>query len=107
MRGVDDTTISNAYNGTPTAGQALPPTDGQQKQIDLAQQQTEARKNLNATIQYGLDKAKFEQQISGMSESHKRVELQLWEYQAQAKRAGITLTDEEIQKMREKLTLTD
>ncbi|TPM61107.1 hypothetical protein FJ959_07380 [Mesorhizobium sp. B2-2-4] len=107
LRGVDDTTISNAYNGTPTAAQALPPTDAQQKQIDLAKQQTEARKNLNATIQDGLDKAQFEQQISGMSESQKRVELQLFEYQAQAKRNGITLTDEEIRAMREKLTLTD
>jgi len=107
LRGVDDETIRNAYNGTPTAAQKLAPTDGQQKQIDLARQQTEARKNLNSAIQEGLDKAQFEQSLSGMSESQKRVELQLWEYQAQAKRAGITLTDEEIQKMREKLTLTD
>ncbi|TGU87718.1 phage tail tape measure protein [Mesorhizobium sp. M00.F.Ca.ET.151.01.1.1] len=107
LRRVDDGTIRDAYNGTPTAAQKLAPTDAQQKQIDLAKQQTAARKNLNATIQEGLDKAKFEQQISGMSESQKRVQLQLWEYQAQAKRAGITLTDEEIQKMREKLTLTD
>ncbi len=107
LRNVDDATIRNAYNGTPTAAQKLAPTDAQQKQIDLAKQQTEARKNLNAAIQQGLDKAKFEQQISGMSASQKRVELQLWEYEQQAKKAGITLTDEEIQKMREKLTLTD
>lgn len=83
------------------------PTDAQQKQIDLARQQTEARKNLNAAIQEGLSKAQFEQSLAGMSESQKRVELQLWEYQAQAKRAGITLTDEEIRAMREKLTLTE
>lgn len=107
LRGVDDATIRNAYNGTPTAAQQLAPTDAQQKQIDLARQQTEARRNLNSAIQEGLDKAQFEQSLSGMSESQKRVELRLWEYQAQAKRAGITLTDEEIQKMREKLTLTD
>ncbi|RUY31702.1 hypothetical protein EN978_07190 [Mesorhizobium sp. M7A.F.Ca.US.001.04.1.1] len=107
LRRVDDGTIRDAYANTPNAAQKLAPTDAQQKQIDLAKQQTEARKNLNATIQEGLDKARFEQQISGMTESQKRVELQLWEYEQQAKRAGITLTDEEIQKMREKLQLTE
>ncbi|GAA4111193.1 hypothetical protein ACFFTN_27545 [Aminobacter aganoensis] len=106
LRNVDDTTIQNAYNGTATASQPLAPTDGQQKQIDLAKQQAEARQRLNSTVQEGLDLARFEQSISGMSASQQRVELQLYQYQQEAKRAGISLTDEEIQKMREKIALT-
>lgn len=106
LRQVDDTTIRNAYAGTPTAAQALPPTEAQQRQIDLARQQDDARKRLNQTIQEGLDLARFEQSISGMSEQQKRVELELYRYMQEAKRAGITLDDAEIQKMREKIALT-
>lgn len=106
LRNVDDATIRNAYSGTPVAAQQLPPTDQQQRQIDLAERQADARRNLNTAIQEGLDKARLEQSLAGMSEGHKRVELQLFQYQQEAKRAGITLTDEEIRAMREKLMLT-
>lgn len=105
LRNVDDTTISSAYNGTPTAAQPLAPTDGQQKQIDLAKQQNEARQNLNRTVQEGLELARFEQSISGMSEAQQRVELELFRYQQEAKRAGVTLSAQELQAMREKIAL--
>lgn len=107
LRNVDDATIRNAYNGTPTAVQELPPTDAQQRQIDLLKQQDAARKSLNQTVQQGLERAQFEQSLIGMSESQRRVELQLFQYEQGAKRAGIALTDEEIQKLREKLELTE
>lgn len=106
LRQVDDATIRNAYANTPTAAQDLPPTEAQQQQIDLANRQTEARRNLNASIQEGLDKARLEQSIAGMSENQKRVELQLFQYQQEAKRAGIVLSDKEIEQMRQKLELT-
>ncbi len=106
LRRVDDSTIRNAYNGTPTAAQPLAPTTGQQQAIDLAKQQDEARKSLNRTVQEGLDLARFEQSISGMSASQQRVELQLYQAQQEAKRAGIVLSDQELAKMREQLTLT-
>ncbi|MDX0928371.1 hypothetical protein GOE05_12770 [Sinorhizobium medicae] len=107
LRGVDDTTIRSAYGGTPTAAQKLEPTEGQQQAIDLDRQRTDARRNLNRTVQEGLDLARFEQSISGMSAQQQRVELQLYQVQAEAKREGITLTAEEIAKMREKLELTE
>jgi muramidase (phage lysozyme) len=107
LRQVDDSTIRNAYAGTPTAAQALPPTEAQQQQIDLAKQQADARRNLSASIQDNLDKARLEQSLAGMSASQKRVELQLFQYQQEAKRAGLTLTDEEISKMRRQLELTE
>ncbi|MHA7882588.1 lysozyme family protein [Nitratireductor rhodophyticola] len=106
LRRVDDATIRNAYAGTPMAAQELAPTDAQQKQIDLARQQDDARKRLNQTIQEGLDLARFEQSISGMSEQQQRVELELYRHVQEAKRNGVTLDDAEIQKMREKIALT-
>lgn len=107
LRGVDDATIRSAYSGTPTAAQKLEPTEGQQQAIELDRQRADARKNLNQTVQQGLDLARFEQSISGMSASRQRVELELYQLQAEAKRQGITLTAEEIAKMREKLELTE
>lgn len=107
LRRVDDGTIRDAYNGTPTAAQKLAPTDAQQKQIDLAKQQTEARKRLNDAIQQGLDRAQFEQTLTGMSADQRRVELELYDRIAEAKRNGVTLSDQEIADMRQKLTLTD
>ncbi|MBM3089260.1 hypothetical protein GFB56_00300 [Ensifer sp. T173] len=106
LKRVDDGTIRNAYAGTPTAAQPLAPTTGQQQAIDLAKQQDETRKSLNRTVQEGLDLARFEQSISGMSASQQRVELQLYQQQQDAKRAGIVLSDAELAKMREQLTLT-
>ncbi|MQV98352.1 hypothetical protein GHK46_13670 [Sinorhizobium medicae] len=107
LRGVDDATIRSAYGGTPTAAQKLEPTEGQQQAIELDRQRADARRNLNQTVQEGLDLARFEQSISGMSAQQQRVELQLYQMQAEAKRQGITLTAEEIAKMREKLELTE
>jgi hypothetical protein len=104
---VDDGTIGSAYSGTATAAQPLAPTTGQQQAIDLAKQQDEARKSLNRTVQEGLDLARFEQSISGMAANQQRVELQLYQAQAEAKRQGITLSDTEIAKMREKITMTE
>lgn len=106
LRRVDDATITNAYNGTPTAAQKLAPTDAQQKQTELLRQQTEARKRLNQAIDDGLSRAQFEQRISGMSAQQQRIELELYDRVAQAKRDGVTLSDADIQKMREKITLT-
>ena len=103
---VDDGTIRDKYSSTPTAAQPLAPTTGQQQAIDLAKQQDEARKSLNRTVQEGLDLARFEQSISGMSANQQRVELQLFQAQQEAKRAGIVLSDTELAKMREQLTLT-
>lgn len=106
LRRVDDTTITNAYNGTPTAAQKLAPTDAQQKQTELLRQQTEARKRLNQAIDDGLSRAQFEQRISGMSAQQQRIELELYDRTAQAKRDGVKLSEDDIQKMREKITLT-
>lgn len=107
LRNVDQTTIRNAYAGTPTAAQQLAPTENQQKAIDLAKRQDEARKSLNQTVQEGLQLAQFEQSISGMSASQQRIELEVYRYKLEARRAGLTLTDEEIRKAREQITLTE
>ncbi|MBA8907891.1 phage tail tape measure protein [Aminobacter ciceronei] len=53
-----------------------------------------------------LELARFEQSISGMSEQQQRVELELFRYQQEAKRAGVTLSAQELQAMREKIALT-
>ncbi|WP_152529629.1 hypothetical protein [Aliihoeflea sp. 2WW] len=106
LRNVDAGTIQQAYGGTPVAAQKLAPTEGQQKAIDLANQQTEARKSLNQAIQQGLELAQFEQQISGLSAQQRQIELALFQYQQDAKRNGLTLSDQELVQMREKITLT-
>ncbi|MDH6265647.1 muramidase (phage lysozyme) [Rhizobium sp. SG_E_25_P2] len=106
LQRVDVSTIRNAYAGTPTAAQNLDPSPGQQRQTDLLRQQTDARRNLNQTVQEGLDQARFEQSISGMSERQRRIELEVYRAQQQAKREGITLSDQELQKIREKIAMT-
>ncbi|BCH60417.1 hypothetical protein RvVAR0630_30410 [Agrobacterium vitis] len=103
---VDDGTIRSTYNGTPTAAQPLAPTDGEKQRTELIKQQDAARKSLNQTVQEGLDLARFEQSISSMSASQQQVELAVYQAQQEAKRAGITLSEEEIAKLREKITLT-
>lgn len=106
LKRVDDGTIRNAYNGTPTSAQPLAPTDGERQRTALIKQQDAARKSLNQSVQEGLDLARFEASISGMSASQQRIELGMYQAQAEAKRAGITLSDQELAKLREKITLT-
>ncbi|GGA77951.1 hypothetical protein GCM10011491_01410 [Brucella endophytica] len=106
LRRVDDSTIRNAYSGTPTAPQPLAPTDSERERTELLRQQDVARKSLNQSVQEGLDLARFEQSISGMSAQHQRIELEVYRYQQEMKRAGITLSEQELQKIREKITLT-
>lgn len=106
LRRVDDGTIRDAYNGTPTAAQPLAPTDSERQRTELLKQQDAARKSLNQSVQEGLDLARFEQSISGMSVSQQRIELEVYRAQQEAKRAGITLSEEELQKLREKIALT-
>ncbi|OCJ42740.1 phage tail tape measure protein [Agrobacterium tumefaciens] len=106
LRRVDDGTIRDTYNGTPTAAQPLAPTDSEKAKTDLIKQQDAARKSLNQSVQEGLDLARFEHSISGMSASQQRIELAVYQAQQEAKRAGIVLTDQELAKIREKITLT-
>lgn len=103
---VDDATIRNAYGNTPTGAQPLAPTDSERQRTELLKQQDATRKSLNQSVQEGLDLARFEQSISGLSMSQQRVELAVYQAQQEAKQAGITLTDAELQKIREKITLT-
>ncbi|WP_320202363.1 D-alanyl-D-alanine carboxypeptidase family protein [Agrobacterium rosae] len=77
-----------------------------EQQISVINEQNTARKNLNMTIEEGLALARFEQSISGMSASQQRIELAVYQAQQEAKRAGIVLTDQELAKIREKITLT-
>jgi muramidase (phage lysozyme) len=106
LRRVDDGTIRSAWNGTATGKTTLDPSNSQKAATDLLKQQDETRKSLNRTVQEGLDLARFEQSISSMSASQQKIELQLYQAQAEAKRAGITLTDAEINVMRQKITMT-
>jgi len=106
LKRVDDSTIRNAYAGTPTGAQPLAPTDSERQRTELLKQQAEARRGLNQSVEEGLRLAEFERSISGMSASQQRIELELYRLQEEAKRNGITLTDAELQKMREKITLT-
>ncbi|MGP4670262.1 phage tail tape measure protein, partial [Agrobacterium pusense] len=78
LRNVDDATIRNAYNGTPTAAQPLAPTDSERQRTELLKQQDAARKSLNQSVQEGLELARFEQSISGMSVSQQRIELEVY-----------------------------
>lgn len=77
-----------------------------EQQISVINEQNTARKNLNMTIEEGLALARFEQSISGMSASQQRIELAVYQAQQEAKRAGITLSDQELAKIREKIALT-
>lgn len=103
---VDSGTISSSYAGTPTAAQPLAPTDSERQKTELIKQQDAARKSLNQSVQEGLDLARFEQSISSMSAQQQRIELAVYQAQQEAKRSGITLTDQELSKIREKITLT-
>ncbi|SIP96706.1 phage tail tape measure protein, lambda family [Rhizobium sp. RU20A] len=106
LKRVDDSTIRNAYSNTPTAAQPLAPTDGERQRTELLKQQDAARKSLNQSVEEGLRLAEFERSISGMSASQQRIELEVYRLQEEARRNGITLTDAELQKMREKIALT-
>ncbi|RCW85442.1 phage tail tape measure protein [Phyllobacterium bourgognense] len=106
LRRVDDSTIREAYSGTPTAPQKLENTPAQQKAVDLVKQQDDARKGLNLSVQEGLDLAKFEQSISGMTQSQQQIELAVYQRQLEARRAGITLTPQELAGIRAKITET-
>ncbi len=77
-----------------------------QEKINLAKQQGEARRSLNLTISEGLDLARFEQSISGMSAQQQQIELEVYRAKLQAKRDGITLSDQEVQKIRDQITAT-
>lgn len=107
LRGVDTTTIQNAYNGTQHVPDKIAPSESQQKAIDLAKQHDEARKSLNQSVSEGLRLAQFEQSISGMSESQKRVELEVYRRLQEAKRAGLSLSDTEVQNIRQQITATE
>ncbi|MCZ7907756.1 phage tail tape measure protein [Agrobacterium leguminum] len=106
LRRVDDGTIRDAYNGTPTAAQPLAPTDSEKQRTELIKQQDAARKSLNQSVEEGLALARFEQSISGMSAAQQRIELAVYQAEQEAKRAGITLSEQELAKIREKITLT-
>lgn len=106
LKRVDDGTIRNAYAGTPTAAQPLAPTDSDKQRTELLKQQDAARKSLNQSVEEGLALARFEQSISGMSASQQRIELAVYQAKQEAKRAGITLSDQELAKLREKIALT-
>jgi phage-related minor tail protein len=106
LQRVDDSTIRNTFANTPTASQKLDASPAQQKQTDLLKQQADARRDLNQAIDEGLSKARFEQSLAGMSESSKRVELELYDRLAALKREGVTLSEAEIQKLRDKIALT-
>jgi hypothetical protein len=76
------------------------------QQTEAVTRQNDARRNLNQTVEEGLALARFEQSISGMSASQQRIELAVYQAQQEAKRAGIVLSDAELAKIREKITLT-
>lgn len=76
------------------------------QQTEAITRQNDARRNLNQSVEEGLALARFEQSISGMSIAQQRIELEVYRVQQDAKRAGITLSEQELQKIREKITLT-
>ncbi len=76
------------------------------RQTEAVTRQNDARKSLNQSVQEGLDLARFEQSISGMSASQQRVELAVYQAQQEAKRNGITLDAQELAAIRDKITLT-
>ncbi|GAK71141.1 hypothetical protein RRU01S_15_00660 [Agrobacterium rubi TR3 = NBRC 13261] len=76
------------------------------QQTEAITRQNDARRNLNQSVEDGLDLARFEASISGLSASQQQIELGVYQAQAEAKRAGITLSDQELAKIREKITLT-
>ena len=76
------------------------------QQTEAIIRQNDARRNLNQSVEEGLALARFEQSISGMSVAQQRIELEVYRVQQEAKRAGINLSEQELQKIREKITLT-
>ncbi|MBX5149578.1 hypothetical protein HJB78_00975 [Rhizobium lentis] len=77
-----------------------------QQKIQLANQQNQARKNLNQTIQEALELAQFEKSISGLSAEQQQIELAVYRAKVDAKRQGIDLSAQEVQKIREQVTAT-
>lgn len=108
LKFVDDAgTISAAYNNTQHVPDKIAPSESQQKAIDLAKQQDDARKGLNQSISEGLALAQKEAQISGLSTSQQRIELELFRAQQELARQGVTLSSQELAALREKITLTE
>ncbi|MGQ7483023.1 hypothetical protein ACTGYX_12440, partial [Streptococcus suis] len=55
----------------------------------------------------GLALAQKEAQISGLSASQQRIELELFRAQQDLERQGITLSSQELSALRQKITLTE
>lgn len=107
LRRVDADTIKSLYAKTDLAPVKVAPSASQQQAVDDLKRQDEARKSLNQSVSEGLQLAQFEQSISGMSESQKRVELEVYRRLQEAKRAGLSLSDTEVQSIRQQITATE
>lgn len=106
LRRVDAGTISAAYGGTQTVPDKLAPSESQQKAADDAKRAADARQELNNALRDSNSLAQIERATVGMSARQRAIELEVFQRVQAAKRSGLSLSDQEIQKIREQVTAT-
>ncbi len=106
LRKVDADTIRSLYGKADLSPVKVDPSESQQKAIDLGKRQVEVRKNLNQALRESRDLAEMEHRTVGMTAQQREIELEVFQRVQEARRAQITLTDEEIGNIREQVTAT-
>ncbi|NKB83084.1 hypothetical protein HED51_03000 [Ochrobactrum grignonense] len=106
LRNVDAGTISAAYGGTQTVPDKIAPSESQQKAADDAKRATEARQQLNDSLRESQSLAEVERRTVGLSAQQRQIELEVFQRIQAAKRSGVNLSDQEIQKIREQVAAT-
>ncbi len=106
LRHVDAASIQSAYNGTQTVPDKLPLSKSQQEAADATERAAEARKRLNESLRESQSYAELERRSVGMSVQQRETEFEVFRRIQEMKRQGVTLSDQEIQKIRDQVTAT-
>lgn len=106
LRKVDPDTIRSLYNQSDLSPVKVAPSESQQKAIDDAKKATEARKQLNDSLRESQSLAELERKTVGMSSQQREIELEVFRRIQDAKRQGLSLSDQDINKIRQQITAT-
>ncbi|WP_199054023.1 phage tail tape measure protein [Ochrobactrum sp. Q0168] len=106
LRRVDPDTIRSLYNQSDLSPVKVAPSESQQKATDDAKKATEARKQLNDSLRESQSLAELERKTVGMSAQQRGIELEVFRRVQDAKRQGLSLSDQDINKIRQQITAT-
>jgi len=106
LRRVDPDTIRSLYNQSDLSPVKVAPSESQQKATDDAKKATEARKQLNDSLRESQSLAELERKSVGMSAQQREIELEVFRRVQDAKRQGLSLSDQDINKIRQQITAT-